>query len=329
MKTFRRILINSLVGVVLIVVWVQFINFEDVLKIIESVRLQFLGLIFLVFVFSGLFRALRLKILLSEYSLPLFKLTALTYLSQLLSFLIPLRVGEVSKSVYLSSQQGLPFTKSVVWIFIDRFLDFWVDLLLILTLLFVVRIDLPGELEQIILVVLIGFSIMPIFMILSSKFSKKAISFFSKFFYFKSLKQGLEKTGYNIIEGFEILKRHPLELLVMIFLTVLASVADSFVWIVTFYALGIEMPFLRNLLGSLLTALTFLIPAAPGYVGSAEAAGLAVYGGILGVNLNSASAAALINHIVSTITLLILGIGSIYLLKFNLNLVWKKISNKN
>ncbi len=328
MRNLKRILINSLVGLVLIIVWLQFINIKDVLKIIESVRVEILGLILVSYFFAGIFRSLRLKILLSEYNLPISKLIPLTYLSQLLSFLIPLRVGEVSKSVYLSSQQNLPFTKSVVWIFIDRFLDFWVDLLLILLLLFVVRIDLPGELEQIILAILLAFSVMPIFMIASSKFSKSAITFFSKLFYFKSLKEGLEKTGHNIIEGFKILHRNPFELVTMMGLTVLASVADSFVWIVTFYALGIEMPFLRNLLGSLLTALTFLIPAAPGYVGSAEAAGLAVFGGILGINANTASAAALINHIVSTITLLILGIGSIYLLKFNLSLVWSKISRK-
>ena len=78
----------------------------------------------------------------------------------------------------------------------------------------------------------------------------------------------------------------------------------------------------------MLNSLTFLIPAAPGYVGSAEAAGLAVFTYGLGYDKIYVSASTVIFHALSLIYILSSGIYGLYALKFNLGLVWKKVLRK-
>jgi uncharacterized membrane protein YbhN (UPF0104 family) len=94
---------------------------------------------------------------------------------------------------------------------------------------------------------------------------------------------------------------------------------------VAFSGFGIKFSLPQSIFGNALAALTFLVPSAPGYVGSAEASGLAVFGGVLGVDANIASAAIILFHVLTLIMLLFWGFVGIYLLKFDLGLVWKKL----
>lgn len=329
MKIFLRILVNTLIGVALIIIWLKFVDLEQIVKVLASVDLRYLGAYFGFFVFSGLIRSARLKILLNKYNLTYKNLIFLNFLSQLLSFLIPLRVGEITKSVYFTTKLNISLSKSIIWIFIDRFLDFWVDLVLIGILLYFVPSKLPYNFEQIIILILVVFSVIPVLMIKSSRFSKKFFSFASRFMVWPKLKSWFVSTTHSVIDGFEILHRHPLELLLLIGLTIVASISDSMYWLIVLTALGVKIEFINNLLGSLLAALTYLVPSAPGYIGSAEAAGLAVFGGILGLDPNLASAASLLSHVLTTLALLIAGVASLYFLKFNLNLVWEKLTKRN
>ena len=73
----------------------------------------------------------------------------LNLLCQFLSFMIPVRAGEITKSAYLTSQFDLPLGKSLIWVFVDRFFDFWVILFLIAALspakIISVEIDKTGK----------------------------------------------------------------------------------------------------------------------------------------------------------------------------------------
>ena len=79
----------------------------------------------------------------------------------------------------------------------------------------------------------------------------------------------------------------------------------------------------------MLNSLTFLIPAAPGYVGSAEAAGLAVFNLGLGFEKTGVAAATLLYHAFVLIFMLIFGLLGLYFLKFDLRKVWTKITNRD
>ena len=115
----------------------------------------------------------------------------------------------------------------------------------------------------------------------------------------------------------------------MMGITVLAYAADAAIWYFSFMALGVNMSFLKMYLGQLLSALTYLVPAAPGYVGSAEASGLLILSGVFGIQANLASAMIVLLHITSALFVLIFGLISIYSLKIKVGTLLKRVLKRN
>lgn len=327
-KVFLRVALNSALGIVLVFAWSRFVNLTELLKVLKTVDVRFALIFFALFIFSGVLRSLRLKLLLSvdkNLKLSLKNLTMLNFLSQFLSFLIPVRAGEIAKSVYLTSNLKVSLSKTVVWVFIDRFLDFWVAVLFIGMLLPFVSTNLPARFNNLIFLTLIVFSLIFFIAIKSEYLIKKIASFVSNFLVVNSIKKWFVSFTHNIAEGFEVLRRPPQELGTLLALTFFATFIDSLVWVVAFRAFNFNLDLLSSMWADALTALTFLIPSAPGYIGSAEAAGVAIFSGILGLPVNLTSAALVFFHLSTLVAILVLGISSLYVLKFDLGAVWKMI----
>lgn len=323
-----KILINSLIGAVLIFVWFKLVNLAEIGQVIEQVRGEYLILFFVFFVVSTILRSYRLKILLKEYRLGLVDLTKLTFISQFLSFFIPIRAGEIAKSVYLHTQRDIPLAKIIIWILLDRFLDFWSVLLLLCLIFPLVQVNLP---TSVFLIILFGFTSSTLIaagILISPIRTQKLLAPVEYSLIHSKLKNFYRETLSKIIEGFLIFRKNIFDLPKLILLSVLALISDAAIWLIIFYALGLNISSLTTLFGSLISMLTFLIPSAPGYVGSAEGSGLLVFGAILGLDRNLASAAVLINHILTILALPAFGIACLYWLKFDLKLVWRKLRGK-
>lgn len=324
-KTIFRLLINSTIGVLLIIVWIRFVDLNAVMK--EISKINFLQIVPFVafFVLSNFLRSLRLKLLLANHKISLKNIVLITYLGQLLSFTIPLRIGEVAKGIYLSSEYGIKAPKAVVWIFMDRFLDFWLTLILALILLMFVPTSLPRNILPSLILSISFFSFGAGLLIFLPKKTEKLINLLSLLLIFNFLKKYFSKISYFLIDSASFLKIGFLKTILVLLVTVLALLSDGLSWFVVFLAVFGSVDFLKVLLGSFFSALTFLIPSAPGYVGSAEASGLAVFSFGMGLDKTLTSATVLIAHGMSLICILLFGLVSLYFLKFNLNLVWKKL----
>lgn len=324
-----KILFNTVLGIILIFVWSRFVNLDQILKILQTTDPKFVVSFIFFFGLAGALRGVRFKLLLHKYHrIPVKDMVMLTYLAQFLSFMIPLRVGELSKSVYLHSQYNLHLGKAVVWVFIDRFLDFLMIIFTISILLQFIPTILPSQFLPIILIVLAVFAIGFITAIIKHDFLKRVMVVISHILIFKPIKRAFVSFTHTIIDGFDILRREVWELVALLLFTLFILVIDGMIWWSAFSALGLNLGVFKSMLGNGLSALTFLIPSAPGYVGSAEASGLAVFGGVLGLNANLASAATVLYHIITTVCLLVFGLASLYLLKFDLGVVWKKLTKK-
>src|SRR3990167_1967642 len=138
-----KILLNSLLGLVLIIIWSRFIDLPQIFSTISKVNLFYLLPVFFCMLLSPILRAVRLKIFLSEVKkIGLKDLIYLTGVATILNFFIPIRAGEIAKGVYLNTKYDLPLGKSIIWIFIDRFLDFLAVLILAAVLLLVIPTSL-------------------------------------------------------------------------------------------------------------------------------------------------------------------------------------------
>ncbi len=306
----------------------KLVNLEEILKELRKVNLFAVLPFVIFFALAGALRGIRLKYLLKEFKIPTLRMVALNYFSQLLSFMIPLRLGEIAKGVYLSTEYNLPASKALVWVFMDRFIDFWVVLLSSLILLLLIPTNLPANLG-LVLIILIGlFSFAGAVAIFFPTFGRKIIGIIKHIFVFNRLKEIFEKVSHFLLDSASFLNKGFKGTLIIVFLSLLSYIAEALGWYTLFLAVFKGADFLKLLLGTLLTVLTYIIPAAPGYVGSAEAAILAVFSLGLGYDRTLVSVATLISHALTLICILIFGFISLYFLKFDLSLVWKKLKGQ-
>lgn len=325
----KKILLNTLIGIILIFIWSRFVNLGQIISNLSKVNVVYLGPVMLFMLLSPVIRAIRLKVFLSETAkIKLLDLIYLNGAAMILNFFIPIRAGELVKGVYLNTHYKLSLGKSVVWIFIDRFVDFLAVLFLTAVLFFIVPTTLNIKFVAIISAIFAAALSLTYLVIFEVNLAKKVFSFLNHFLIVNSIKIYFERFSNFILESFSILKRHPKDLSLMVVITFLAYAADAAVWYFTFAALGVNQNFFKMYLGQLLSALTYLIPAAPGYVGSAEASGTLILSGVFGINTNLASAMIVLFHITSAVFVLIFGLISLYNLKIDLGLVFKKVLKK-
>lgn len=323
-KILLRILVNTLLGAVLILIWLKLVDLGAVLAALAKVNLFSLLPFVAFFATSGLLRAIRLKLLLKNSKIQTKNIIFLTYLSQLLSFIIPIRAGEITKGVYLSTQYDIPLPKSVVLILVDRFLDFWLTLCLALIFLLFLPTKLPLSFKPVLFLLVLGLTIMLVLAVFYPSLTKKIAQIIGKLLIFKKLNNLFTRFSEFVTDTIGILNQGLPKISGFLMLTFFALLSDALGWFVFFKAI-FEVPFLTVFLGTLLTSLTYLIPAAPGYIGSAEAAGVAVFGLALGLDKTLVSAATVLNHGLTLICLLIFGLISLYLLKFDVRLIWKRL----
>lgn len=324
-----KILFNTILGIVLIFIWLRFVNIDQIIVNLSKVNLVYLGPIFFFMLLSPVIRAIRLKIFLAE--IKKIKLLDLIYLNgaaMVLNFFIPIRAGEILKGVYLNTHYDLSLSKSVVWIFIDRFVDFLAVLMLAAILLLSISTKLSYTFELTVALVFITALVLTYLAVFQINLSRRLAGFLKHLLIEKHIKLYFERVSNFILESFSILDRHPKDLALMTGITVLAYGADAAIWYFTFISLGVNQDFFKMYLGQLLSALTYLVPAAPGYVGSAEASGLLILSGIFGINPDLSSAMTVLFHILSAIFVLIFGLVSIYSLKINLGVFFRKVFKK-
>ncbi len=321
-----KILFNTTLGIVLIFIWSRFVDLHQIIITISKVNIPSLALIFLFMLLSLIFRALRFKIFLAEIKkIPLLDLIFLNGVAMMLNFFIPIRAGEIAKAVYLNTRLQINLAKALVWTFIDRFVDFLVVLLMGLALFFIVPTTLSITFIIIITVMLLIGLVLTYLIIWKVDFARKFLNFLKHLLIFNSIKIYFDKFSAFILQSFSILDRHPKDLALMIIITIVAYGTDGAIWYFTFVSLGAHQAYLKMYLGQLLSALAYLVPAAPGYVGSAEASGLLILSGVFGINPNLASSMTVLFHIASALFVLIFGLISLYLLKLDLGDVFKKV----
>lgn len=317
-KTVIRLLINTLIGASLIYLWTRLVPLGEVLDKLAQTDPKIVILGSFLLAFGGVLRGMRLYFILPEKSIGFKDSVLITSLSQLLSFVIPVRLGEITKGVYVSTQAKLPFTKSIVWIFLDRFIDFWVVVTSALILVITLQLPIPNGIKTTISVLTVIMTAGMVLVIYYPKVIKKIATAIISLFIITAIKQVLEKLTNFILDCFAVLPKSLNRQSIILFLTIFSWFVEAAVWYLILSQLGVTtITWQTALLGTLLVTLSFLIPAAPGYVGSLQASSVAIFSYLLGFDSVTVSAAAVVFNLVMLISVLLAGIPSIYLLKFD------------
>lgn len=324
-STLIKIAVNTLIGIILIAIWLKFVNIQEIWQTILTVSpISLIPVIFFMLL-GPIIRAIRFKIFLKPIKeVGTMDMIFLNGASILFNFFIPVRAGEILKGVYLNNRYNIPIAKSLVLVFLDRYLDFLVVLVMGAILLLFIPTSLSEALIKLITIVFLVGIMLTYLLTYRPNLALKLASIIEPILIFRVLKVYYRKIINFFLETFKVFKRSPKELAILILITLVAYLADSFIWVYMFSSLGSDQSLIKMYLAQLLSALTYLIPAAPGYVGSTEASGILVFTGIFGIDKNLTASMIVLFHILTAVSVLVFGIISVYFLSIDTFGILKK-----
>jgi glycosyltransferase 2 family protein len=300
---------QTLLGAILLWLWLRVVNLQAVGKILKQANgwlvLAAAGLS----VSAGAIRAGRWRqVLRPLLTVPPWELWMINAAAALINFIIPLRTTEIAKSLFLKYRRQVPVAASLPTVAIDRSFD----LVAVLTLGIVgglMGVHLGSRLS---LVILAGGGLLLSFIVLIglALWSQRGLITLLSRLLPKQLnekwRERILSVGEAFLRGLATAAQRPGDMALMLGLSLVAILSDATGLYLLFFALNIQVSFAVVATGFALLTLSFIVPGAPGYIGSTEAFGLLIFV-TLGIERDLAAGAVLLNHAVSSSLIVVLG----------------------
>jgi uncharacterized protein (TIRG00374 family) len=300
---------QTLLGLALLVAWVLLVDLGAVGRTLSQARWMYVLLAAVIALSSSLIRSQRWRLVLGPIaSVPLLDLFLIIMASGLVNFVIPLRTGEIARSLLLKQRHRVPMSASLPTIAVDRSFDL-LAVLVVGTIGALSGIRLGGRLSTVLLAGGLLLLVFVVFVILAILSGDRLLALADRLIS-KRLASHFRDRILGIIEGllagFTAVGRQPKGLLQMITVSFLSTVLDGTLFYLLFLSIGADVPYAIVLTGYALFALTFLVPGAPGYIGSMEAFGSLVFSA-LGVGVELAASAVILFHALNALMLGVVG----------------------
>ena len=301
---------QTLLGLALLGAWLWFVDLSAVGLVLSQAN-WVLVLVAAGFGFaSTLIRVARWRLVLRPVArVPLLDLWLISLASSLVNFILPIRSGEVAKSLFLKQRHNISIAASLPTVAVDRSFD----MLAVLTI-GAVGILTGLRIQTSLTVVFVigaglffGFATFVILAIFWQERLMRVAEWAVPRFIGKNLRNRLLGILSGILKGFTTIGRQPRSLMALITMSYIAALLDAGLFFLLFLSVGNPVPPIVALTGYAIFAITFLVPGGPGYIGSMEAFGSLVFGGALGVPQAAAASVVLIFHALNALILGIFG----------------------
>lgn len=198
------------------------------------------------------------------------------------NFLLPVRGGEIVKSVMLKRATAIPVSRSLPSVAMDKSLDLLPALFVMMSVpLIGLRMDFRVWL---VLASVAGLLVvLAVFVALSFLTPTTAIAAVRGVLAIlpRRLAGRIDATATGFVEALVSAARQPRVFIPAVALTGAAVVCDSLFAMLAFWTIGFPIPFGTALFGYTVYNMFYVVPTPPGQVGSNEAVGLLVFAGLL------------------------------------------------
>jgi uncharacterized protein (TIRG00374 family) len=298
-----------MLGLALLVAWVWLVDLGEVGRTLSRARWYLILLAAMIALSSTVLRAIRWWIILRPIAqVPLIDVLLTIMASSLVNFIIPLRTGEIARSLLLKQRHRVSIAASLPTIAVDRSFDL-LAVLVVGTVGAFSGISLGGRLSTVLLAGGVLFLTFVVFVVLAIVSGSRLQTVIARLLPNKlgsPLRNRILGILESIFAGFMAMARRPAELALLFALSLLSAVLDGILFYFLLLSLGAEFPLAIVLTGFALFTLTFLVPGAPGYIGSMEAFGSLVFSA-LGVGRELAASSVVLYHALNAVMLGILG----------------------
>ncbi len=322
--------LGILIGIGLLVAVAQFVDIPTTLHIIQRNLTTPQGILFtllasVTFVIAFCFRAMRWKFFLNPVrKVGAIKIIQLFLIGVFLNFVLPIRAGELAKSLVLKRISNMPLNQSLPTIAMDKAMDLLPALFLVALIPFlgihmdrivwsILGLANAGLIGLILFVVLAGWKRSVAIRLL--QLITKVLPGF--------LKKKVEAFVIGFVDTLLLSAKQPRTLIMAILLTGIAVLFDGLYNFFAFWAIGHPISIPQAVFGYMLFNLFYILPNPPGQVGSNEVVALVIFGGILHIPAESVTAMVVLFHPWSGLLMCGMGMGCLSALGVSLSSAMK------
>lgn len=315
----KRLLL-FLIGILVFVLWIYYIDPHEVWEIVKTTHLAYLGVGFVFFFISYLLKMVRWQLILKPIQVvPFIQISKYYWSCEFINNFMPLRLGELSKGAFLKKDYGLDFAQSLSTIAADRIYGIFVRLVVLCSIP-LLAIDLYPFLKgyliyatSLVTCVLLLFIFLLLKDIKTLRFLRKLLFFLPQLWVDK-IAQFIE-TSIAAVRQVHTRKR---DILLFLGISILALVAQSLRTYFFFRAVGLKLPVLIFFVTTTLSDFLVILPSPPASLGTTEWYANIIYTVGLGISKNGVAGIALLTHAIILLILALLGVWSLTSLGYNI-----------
>ncbi|HLI08662.1 MAG TPA: lysylphosphatidylglycerol synthase transmembrane domain-containing protein [Ktedonobacteraceae bacterium] len=329
-KPAVKIILGLLVGIGLLFLVSKFVDIPATVVIMKQnlttprgITCALLSGVAFLMAFS--IRGVRWKLFLNPIGkVSTFKAIQLFLVGIFLNFLLPIRGGEVAKSLMLKRVANIPISQSLPTVAMDKALDLMpAPFIMAIVPLLGIQMDIK---LWVVLAIVGGLLVCLIFFVLLAAWKRDiAITLLQKL-------TGLLPGGVgNKIEGFAtgfvdsllMGASQPRIFIPAMLLTCVAVTFDGLFAMLAFWTIGYPIPFGTAIFGYTVYNMFYILPTPPGQVGSNEAVGLLVFAGLLHLPADKVTAMFVFSHPWAAVLMCVTGMACLSALGLTLSTAMK------
>lgn len=316
-QRFWLIAVQTLLGAALLLLWSRIVDLSAVLESIRGSQWTSLAVAGILAIVSTVFRAARWNLVLRPIAvLPQLQVWRVGLASSLINFVIPIRSGELARALFLKQLHKIPISVSLPTVAVDRSLDLFA-VVVVGAIGAIGGIAIEGSISVVLMLggmLFLGFAGFVLTAILAQDRLQALFGRLLPAALGERMRDRILGLIDGVLTGFVTIGKRPGALLPLAGFSLAATALDAGVLLVLFASLGIAISPVIALVGYALFVITFIIPGAPGYIGSMEAFGSLVFGA-LGVGGVEAASVIVLFHALNAVMLGLLGGLAIWTLR--------------
>jgi uncharacterized protein (TIRG00374 family) len=325
-----KIVIGLLIGVGLLFLVAHFVDLPATIAILRQnlttsrgIMLALLSGVAFLTAFS--IRGVRWKLFINPIGkISTFKAIQLFLVGIFLNFLLPIRGGEVAKSLMLKRIADIPISKSLPTVAMDKALD-------LLPALFIMAIvpflGIQMDIKLWIVLALVGGLLIGLifFIILAAWKRTAAIHLLQRVTGIlpSSIGGKIEGFATGFVDSLLAGASQPRIFIPAVLLTVVAVIFDGLFAMLAFWTVGFQISFGTAIFGYTVYNMFYILPTPPGQVGSNEAVGLLVFSGLLHLPADKVTAMFVFSHPYAALIMTVTGMACLSALGLKLSSAMK------
>jgi uncharacterized protein (TIRG00374 family) len=293
-----RAAVGLCIGGILIVTFLRLVNISAVAARLSHLDLGPALLCGVAFLSAYFVRAMRWRCLLKPCRVSIGRAAGIYQIATFLNWMLPVRGGELAKSLLLRRLNAVPMSQSLATVSMDKAMDL-LPVLALLALLPFVHLNLSRPLWLLLVFALAVVAVGVLVLALAAWRRDRALTLITRPLAAlprPDLRERVEPLVVRFLDTLVALVRRPRLMLVAVALTGLAVSLDALFCLLAFRAVGVAASLTTVLYGYTLFNLAFILPTPPGQVGSNELMGLMIFSGGFGLSRSGVGAMFLFSH---------------------------------